>query len=225
MIVLNGEPFVLYNLRALYPYAHEIIVVEGAAPAAKNIATDAGHSRDTTLETLRIFKEQEDVDDKLVIVTAEDQGYTDGFWPGEKDEQSRAYAERTTGDYLWQVDVDEFYQPHDMETILDLLSTRPEIDAISFQQLMFWGALDYITDSWYLKRGGGIFHRLFRWSRGYEYVTHRPPTVHNEQGINLREKNLVDGKTLAKQGIYLYHYSFLFPQQVLDKSEYYSEAD
>lgn len=31
MIVLNGEPFTRYNLRALYPFAHEIIVVEGAA--------------------------------------------------------------------------------------------------------------------------------------------------------------------------------------------------
>ena len=29
MIVLNGEPFVRYNLRALYPFAHQIIVVEG----------------------------------------------------------------------------------------------------------------------------------------------------------------------------------------------------
>jgi len=35
MIVLNGEPCVLYNLRALYPFAHEIIVVEGAAPGKR----------------------------------------------------------------------------------------------------------------------------------------------------------------------------------------------
>ena len=29
-IVLNGEPFTRHNLRALYPFAHQIIVVEGA---------------------------------------------------------------------------------------------------------------------------------------------------------------------------------------------------
>ena len=48
-------------------------------------------------------------EDELVIVTAEDDGHPNGFWPGEKDEQSRAYAKRATGDYLWQVDIDEFY--------------------------------------------------------------------------------------------------------------------
>ena len=47
----------------------------------------------------------------MTLVTAEDEGHPDGFWPGEKDEQSRAYASRATGDYLWQVDVDEFYRP------------------------------------------------------------------------------------------------------------------
>ena len=30
IIVLNGEPFTRYCIRALYPHAHEIIVAEGA---------------------------------------------------------------------------------------------------------------------------------------------------------------------------------------------------
>ena len=29
IIVLNGEPFTRYCLRSLYPFAHQIIVVEG----------------------------------------------------------------------------------------------------------------------------------------------------------------------------------------------------
>src|SRR3546814_16702886 len=87
-------PFLRYNLRSLYPYAHQIIVAEGAAPGARNIATPQGHSRDGTLEVLRRFKQEEDPEDKVVIVTAEDEGHPDGFWPGEKDEQSRAYAKR-----------------------------------------------------------------------------------------------------------------------------------
>ena len=47
---------------------------------------------------------------KITIITAEDEGYPDGFWPGEKLEQSQAYAKRATGNYLWQVDIDEFYK-------------------------------------------------------------------------------------------------------------------
>ena len=33
-----------------------------------------------------------------------------------------AYAERATGDYLWQVDMDEFYRPEEMHIVLDMLA-------------------------------------------------------------------------------------------------------
>ena len=81
--VLNGEPFTRYCLRQIYPFAHQLIVVEGAAPGARNIATPDGHSRDGTLEVLKSFKRDEDPEDKLVLVTR------DGFW-SEKDEMSQA---------------------------------------------------------------------------------------------------------------------------------------
>ena len=109
IIVLNGEPFTRYCIRALYPHAHEIIIAEGACEGARNIATADGHSRDGTLELLRRIKRLEDPENKITIVTAEDEGHTDGFWPGEKHEQCRAFAKRATGNYLWQVDIDEFY--------------------------------------------------------------------------------------------------------------------
>lgn len=217
MIVLNGEPFLRYNLRALYPFAHEIIVVEGAAPGAANIATPDGHSRDETLRTLERFKADEDPDDKLIILTR------DGFWE-EKDAMSQAYAQRATGDYLWQVDVDEFYHPEDMQTILDLLRADPEMTAVSFETLFFWGAPHVRVDGWYLRRGDGVFHRLFKWGPGYQYVTHRPPTVHDEQGRDLRSLKWLKAETLQRRGIYLYHYSLLLPKQVREKSDYYQHA-
>jgi len=218
IIVLNGEPFIRYTLRALYPYAHEIIVVEGAAPGAKNIATATGHSRDTTLQTLRQFKAEADPEDKLVIVTR------DGFWT-EKDEMSQAYAERATGDYLWQVDVDEFYQPADMGAVIQMLKEQPSITAVSFKTMTFWGAPQYIVDSWYLRRGAAVYHRLFKWGRGYTYVTHRPPTVTNQAGQDLREGHWLRAEALEKAGIHMYHYSLLLPKQVREKCDYYSHAD
>ena len=218
IIVLNGEPFTRYTLRALYPYAHEIIVVEGAAPGAAKIASADGHSLDGTLDSLRAFKDQEDPDDKLIIVTR------DGFW-SEKDEMSQAYAERATGDYLWQVDVDEFYQPQDIEAICDLLVEQPSITAVSFQSVFFWAAPEYRVDSWYLRRGEAEFHRLFKWGRGYHYVTHRPPTVADAQGRDLREGHWIRAKDLLKRGIFLYHYSLLLPKQVREKCEYYRRAE
>lgn len=217
IIVLNGEPYTRYCLRALYPFAHEIIVVEGACLAAAAIATADGHSIDGTLEALRRFKEEEDVENKVHIVTR------DGFWE-EKDESSQAYAERATGDYLWQVDIDEFYRPEDMRAVLDLLRADPGITAVSFKQITFWGGFDYTTDGWYLRRGADVYHRLFKWDTGFRYVTHRPPTLHNAQGRDLRSLKWHSGEQMAKRGIYLYHYSLVFPKQVREKCEYYSRA-
>ena len=137
IIVLNGEPFIKYNLRALYPFAHQIIVVEGASPHAHSIATQDGHSTDDTLDVLRNFKRDEDPDNKIQIVTAEDEGHPNGFWPGEKHEQSQAYAKRATGNWLWQVDVDEFYMPQDMTWIIETLLEKSTVSMISLNRSIF----------------------------------------------------------------------------------------
>ena len=225
MIVLNGEPFLRYNLQALYPFAHQIIVVEGAAPGATAIASSDGHSNDNTLQVLGEFKNHHDPQNKVIIVRAEDEGHPNGFWVGEKDEQSRAFAKRATGNYLWQIDVDEFYKSEDMQTVIDLLEYDPQISAVSFKMLTFWGGFDYLCDGWYLRRGANIYHRLFKWAPGYQYSTHRPPTVLDQNGENLRTKKWISGNILEKKGIYLYHYSLVFPKQVKDKCTYYQNAN
>ncbi len=217
IIVLNGEPFTRYCLRALYPFAHEIIVVEGACESARAVATPDGHSIDSTLETLHRFKAEEDPLHKVRIIGR------DGFW-SEKDEQSQAYAARATGDYLWQVDIDEFYRPEDMRYVLAMLRADPQITAVTFEQIMFWGGFNYVADGWYLRRGVKNFHRLFKWAPGYRYATHRPPTVYDASQRDLRSVKWISGRSLARRGILLYHYCLVFPKQVREKCEYYSRA-
>lgn len=226
IIVLNGEPFVRYNLRALYPFAHQIIVVEGAAPGAAGVASPEGHSTDGTLETLRDFKANEDPEGKVTIVTAEDEGHANGFWPGEKHEMSQAYAKRATGGYLWQVDVDEFYKPEDIQTILEMIYYDKTITAISFPQVTFWGNFDYLTDGWYLRRGWcarGI-HRVFKWGPGFQYQTHRPPTVSDKYGRSMHSLHWIDGRAMKQRDIFMYHYSLVLPKQVREKCTYYKQA-
>ncbi len=217
LIVLNGEPFTHYCLRALYPFAHEIIVVEGACEAAAAIATPDGHSTDGTLETLQRFKAEEDPEDKVRLVCRE------GFW-SEKDEQSQAYAEGASGDYLWQVDIDEFYHPEDMSFVLDLLRADPEITGVSFEHIMFWGGFDYLTDGWFLRRNLKSVNRVFRWGPGYQYAAHRPPTVRDPSGRDLRTIKWISGCCLERRRIFLHHYSLVFPKQVVEKSAYYDQA-
>jgi len=216
IIVLNGEPFTKYCLRALYPFAYEIVVVEGACQKAKCISTPDGHSRDGTLRSLYEFKEREDPENKLKIITRK------GFW-SEKDEQSQAYARVVTGDYLWQVDIDEFYIPEDMEFIAEMLKNIPEISAVSFELITFWGDICYRCNSTFpLLNPVEPIHRIFKFGEGYRYVSHRPPTVVDPNGIDLRTKKWVSGALMASKGIRYYHYSLLFPKQVQDKVTYYS---
>ena len=113
IIVLNGEPFTKYCLRQIYPYAYEIFIIEGGSKKAMNTAVD-GRSSDGTLDSIYEFKNLEDTENKITIITKE------GFWDS-KDEQSNAYFERATGDYIWQIDIDEFYKSDDMETIINIL--------------------------------------------------------------------------------------------------------
>lgn len=222
MIVLNGEPFIRYNLRALYPFAHQIIIVEGANRNSAHSATPDGHSIDATLSTVRDFKAAEDPENKLVIVTAEDEGHPDGFWPGEKDEQSKAYSRRATGNWLWQIDVDEFYMGPDMQRIVGMLEKDPSITTISFPEIPFWGSFDYRVDGIFLRLRYSEVHRLFKWRPGYTYVTHRPVTVIDDKGVDLRRIHWVRANELRSRGIYLYHYYKIFLSQVSSKMTYYA---
>ena len=220
IIVLNGEPFTRYNLRAIYPFAHQIIVVEGACPGAKNICSKDGHSLDSTLDSLRNFKLNEDTENKLIIITAEDEGKPNGFW-SEKDEMSEAYAKHATGNYIWQVDIDEFYKPDDMKAVMKMLENVQNITAITFRTHTFWGSLKYKVDSMSLRVMIQDVHRIFAWDKGCQYKSHRPPTVVNKDGIDLRSLKWLTAVDMVKQGIYMYHYAFLFPKQVEEKCNYY----
>lgn len=177
MIVLNGEPFIRHNLRALYPFAHQIIVVEGASYLAAHAATSDGHSVDGTLRSLDQFRHLEDPEHKLAVVTAEDHGYPSGFWPGEKDEQSQAYACRASGDWLWQVDVDEFYRQQDMRAIVGMLQQElPSMVFFYFKMHMYRSDLQVLgvePEFCYCQP----IPRLFEWGPDHRYLTHRPPPL------------------------------------------------
>ena len=219
-IVLNEKPFIIPNMKYLYEFAHEIIVVEGACEAARSVAREDGHSLDGTFEALRQLKAQSDPDDKIRIITAADAGSASGFWP-DKNAMSRAYADRATGNYLWQIDGDEFYMENDIRRVMAILS-EDSTDTVSFETKTFFGGLDYELDGFYMRRDlGNIVHRIFRWEPGYQYKTHWPPTIINEAGVDLRTLRWLKPAASARLGIFMYHYCYLFPQQVSNKMAYY----
>lgn len=231
MIVLNGEPFTRYSIQQLYPYAHEIIIAEGACLDSSDISDENGHSTDGTLSILWDLKMNHDPDDKIVIVIAEDEGHPDGFWPGEKLEQSQAWARRATGDYIWQIDVDEFYRQKDIENVIRILSERPEIDCVEFTQIPFWGHFDFQMDGWYFQIGTATIskpqrevYRVSRWGKGFHYADHRPQGVRTPGGSLTRDQCTLSAEQTARIGLYMYHYVAIFRHQIEDKLKYYEKA-
>jgi hypothetical protein len=224
IIVLNGEPFLRYNLQALYPYAHQIIVVEGACQTAVAISTPDGHSLDDTREMLSQFKAESDPQDKLVIVQAEDDGKPDGFWQ-EKDEMSQAYARRASGDWLWQVDYDEFYLEADLQRLGAFLAQNPQAKGVSLPFIQFWGSFHSIEGGRLMDYDYRYIDRIFRWKPGYRYTHHRPPTVVDEHGVNLRtQPGWVDYREIKHMGIAMRHYTYILPKQAHQKVGYYATA-
>ncbi len=178
---------------------------------------------DGTLEMIRDFQARHDREGKVVFITAEDLGNPDGFWP-EKDDMCRAFAERTTGEWLWEVDYDEFYLEADMKSVFELLGADPSISAVSFPFRQFWGGFNYVeTGLWFLHEFRGC-DRVFRWRPGYTYSSHRPPTVLDAEGRDLRSLNWLSERDMRRRGIFMRHYSYVLPKQALQKVGYYTHA-
>jgi hypothetical protein len=106
-----------------------------------------------------------------------------------------------------------------------LLSSANPPTCIAFRQKGFWGGFNYLVDTWYFKRHLPDIYRIFKWGPGFKYVSHRPPTVIDTQGVNQRDLKFLSASATAGMGIYMYHYSFVFPKQVIEKANYYSNAD
>ena len=112
LLIINGVGFEgwLERLIKASNYNNPVITATNGI-ALINVEEDESH-----------HDEHEDHENKISLITAEDEGYKNGFWPGEKDEQSQAYAKRTTGNWLWQLDVDEFYHEKDLIEITAYLT-------------------------------------------------------------------------------------------------------
>ena len=212
MIVLNGEPFINYNLGNLYPHAHEILIVEGAVEKFAHAATSDGHSLDNTVDIIKSFPDPEN---KIKLIQR------DGFWP-EKDEMSNAYMEVCTGDYIWQVDIDEFYKPKDIEKVRDILAADPDISRVDVRSVCFLRSFNARVMGATLIYGADEFIRIFIFKPGYRYVTHRPPTLADETGQPFQHTKILRASDLEKLGIVQYHYSYVIHDYVKSKSDYYS---
>lgn len=209
MIVYEGDHVLRQSLDSIYPFASQIMIAEGPVRFFQNCG---GHtSGDKTNDIIDNFS---DPDGKLQV--------THGQYE-EKDDQCRAYMPflKEDADYVWNIDSDEVHNPEDVEKIIKLLRDE-KYTSVGIRPLSFYGSFDHYITGWEEKKDQ--FLRIFKVYPGSTWKTHRPPTIEHKVQTILAPNHL-DSETLYNEhGVRMFHYSYVFPRQVVTKIAYYKAA-
>jgi len=206
MITFNSDFVLKQCLEQLYPWVDQILISEGCVGfwAKKGFTT----STDRTNEIIHSFP---DPLNKIQIVH--------GVYK-EKTDQSNAIMSLVDPetDYILQVDSDEVYKTADIIKLKEFLEeVKPT--SIDIRSTTFYGSFDTVLTGFEAKAGN--FHRVFKYCKGATWFSHRPPrlTCDYDHPLHVNGDELFD-----YTGITMMHYSYLFPSQVKQKMEYYSQS-
>ena len=207
MIVFESD-FVLYEcLRQVYPIAHQIVIAEGPVSYWQS----QGRTTSTDL-TNSIIDNFPDPDNKISIIHSK---------YNEKDDQCRAYINqiKPDTDYLWNLDADEIYKTEDLYKISAFLSEENPT-SVGVRSISFYGGFDYYLTGFELNTDN--FLRIFKYEPGCTWLTHRPPTI--QYPSNILKKHINSDQLYNYIGAQMYHYSYVFPDQVYNKINYYKTS-
>lgn len=209
IIVFNGNYVLKECIESLYQFPE---ISFGIAAGPVKFWQDKGYTTSTD-GTNEIIREFPDPDKKI--------HYTFGKY-SEKDEQCNAYMKFIPGDadYIWNVDSDEIFKPEDVEKLIKLL-TDNKYTSVGFKSNTFYGGFDHILTGF---EQDHEFMRIRKVYPGSRWLTHRPPTIVHAQSNVWPEKHLSKDVLANEHGIYMYHYSYVFPKQVEEKVHYYKQC-
>lgn len=209
MIVFEGDYVLRECLEQVYPFAEQILIAEG--PVSYWQRQGRKTSTDRTNDIIDNFP---DPDKKISIVHSQ---------YDEKDDQCRAYMQfiKPDIDYLWNLDSDEIYKKEDLQKMVEFLK-REKPTSVGVQSCSFYGGFNHFLTGFELKRDN--FLRIFRYVDGSTWLTHRPPTVQYPSGINIPKKHISSDELFELTGVQMYHYSYVFPDQVFKKINYYKDS-
>ena len=209
MIVFDGDYVLSECLKQVYPFASQILISEGPVSywqkQGKITSTD---------NTNKILDEFPDPENKIKIIHGQ-------F--SEKDEQCKAYMQYINDDidYIWNLDSDEVYKTEDLIKIINLLK-QENPTSVGIRSCSFYGGFDNYLTGFELNRDN--FLRIFKYVKGSNWLTHRPPTIQYPKDSNIIKKH-IDSETLYnKLNVQMYHYSYVFPDQVFKKIGYYKDS-
>jgi len=206
-------------IKNVLPYAHEIFIIEGATKAADGHYWDGntlpftkdGRSTDDTIEVISNLEKQ--YSDKIKVVIG------NGFWPGKT---SMFNSVEPTGDFVWQIDSDEFYHQSDMEKLVGMLEAwQPH--QVEFYANHFFGGFDYCIDE--RESGWGNdppWRRIFKNIPGRsKWLRHEPP-IYSIDGFPNERGFVINRDKTLQAGIKLFHYAYVQKSQIDFKTKFFN---
>jgi len=209
MIVFEGDYVLKECLEQVYPFAEQILIAEGPVEFWQR----QGRTTSTD-DTNKILNEFPDPENKIRI--------THGQF-SEKDEQCKAYMSSIDDDidYIWNLDSDEVYTTEDLKKIVAMLETeRPT--SVGVRSCSFYGGLEHYLTGFELATDN--FLRIFRYEKGSTWLTHRPPTIQYPSESTIVRKHIDSDTLYSLLDVQMYHYSYVFPDQVYKKVSYYKDS-
>lgn len=216
---LPKDMFML-NILNMYDFVDEIIIVEGATKSRNHYYdgnatsfTSDGRSTDGTIDLLKELEKLE----KVKVI------YSEGFWDG-KTSMCNAASNIATGDYIWQLDSDEFYKKEDIVKLKNILEIEKP-DSIHFYANHFFGGYNSCIDEREPNEWGNgtpcCWMRIFRHVAGKSSWISHEPSRYLCDGLNCEYGKVVNRNMTLSMGIKLYHYSYVQYSQIIFKSLFY----
>lgn len=209
MIVFEGDYVLRECLEQVYPFASQILIAEGPVKYWQDKGKKT--SEDKTNYILENFPDPEN---KIKIIHGQ-------YF--EKDEQCNSYISMLDDDidYLWNLDSDEVFKSEDIKKIIDFLQ-KESPSSVSIKSCTFYGGFDhYLTG---FEQNPDNFRRIFKITKGCKWLTHRPPTIDYPSGSNIKMLHVNGDELYNCTGSQMYHYSYVFPDQIYKKIKYYKEV-
>lgn len=215
-IVLNAEHHIKNQIFDSYIFDHWIFV-EGATSNTFctswcNAMPSEYHSNGTSIDnTVRLLEQYQDYysktsDKKITIIKPS------GLWNGKLEMFNKALELINEPCYLWEIDIDEYWEPNQIINAERLLENT-KADSASFACNYLLTDQIIVKGEWGESPGHG-YRRLWKFEPGRKFLSHEPPVL---EGCN---KILPPALTPRFD-----HLSYYYEQDVRFKSKWYGKHD
>ncbi len=248
-IVLNGEPFIRHHIEVLkqLPFRWHWHIVEGVAELKHDTAwslanggrIDAGfhrdgRSKDGTTEYLDEI--QREFPDRVTIYRKP----KGNFWDGKLEMVNAPLINIQESSLLWQVDVDEYWTPGQIETCRRLFLETPDHKAAFFWCHFYVGSELVVTSrDTYGNNSKFEWLRAWRYEPGDRWISHEPPMLAGRwlqfkallrrlrgkrAKVRLAKLKAFSHATTEAHGLVFKHLAYVIPEQLAFKEQYYGYA-